>query len=159
MVQFWFKQCIYPHIFYQWSAISHCHSSLWPWIYVQHSGSASAKGWARWQQASKVHLFDPSKFQASVESILWKPAFVLWPDRRNPDLYAGTWGALGFRVVTVVTRPWGVHFIPWGTLGRTKLQARYVHFLEKETSQPAVNLREFYYFTDLNLKAQGFIVS
>jgi len=54
-------------------------------------------------------------------------------------------GALGFRVVTVVTRPWGVHFIPWGTLGRTKLQARYVHFLEKETSQPAVNLREFYY--------------
>lgn len=84
MVQFWFKQCIYLHIFYQWSAISHCHSSLWPWIYVQHSGSASAKGRARWQQASKVHLFDPSKFQASVESILWKPAFVLWPDRREP---------------------------------------------------------------------------
>ena len=55
-----------------------------------------------------------------------------------------------------------MHFIPRGTLGRTKLQARYVHFLEKETSQPAVNLREFYYFMDLgdlNLKAQGFIVS
>lgn len=57
--------------------------------------------------------------------------------------------------MTVVTRLWGGALHPMGHLGTNEVTSEVCPLFENEI----INLRELYYFMDLNLKAQGFIVS